>query len=105
VSHQINIALPDGRKIVPKKAGVVNLGDKLILKEVLYTPTFTFISTWQLARDENCTITYGDDCCVIQDRTSKKPIGVGEVRNGVYYLKGHARGKAFTVVKKEDSAI
>ena len=78
-----------------------------MLKEVLHTPTFTcnLISTWQLTRDENCTITFGGNCCIIHDHSSKKPIGVGEVRNWVYYLKGRARGKAFTTVNKEESAI
>jgi len=67
LSYPINITLPDGRLIVPNKAGVVNLGEGLILKKVPYTAMFTcnLISTWQLTRDEKCTITYGDDCCVI----------------------------------------
>ena len=32
-------------------------------------------------------MTYFDDSCVIQDRTSRIPIGSGEQRNGVYYYK------------------
>ncbi|RVW64861.1 Retrovirus-related Pol polyprotein from transposon RE1 [Vitis vinifera] len=51
------VGLPDGTKTVGNEMGYVKLSKDLCLKDVLY------------------------------DRTSRNPIGVGELRNGVYYYK------------------
>jgi len=67
LSEPIQIAQPDGKIIIVKKTGTVILDDGLILKEVLYTPTFqcNLISVQKLARDENCLIIYGVDFYIL----------------------------------------
>lgn len=39
------------------------------------------------------------------DLISKTPIGVGEARNGVYYLKKSVGGKALTATQHEDCVL
>ena len=76
LSDPIPIAQPDSKIVAVKKTGTVSLGDHLILKEVLYTPTFkcNLISVQKLANDENCLIIYGVHFCALQDLTSRKLI-------------------------------
>jgi len=53
----------------------------------------------QLTRLLNCILIFDKDVCVIQDRTSKSLIGVGQLRGGIHCLKEFANIKiqAFTV--------
>ena len=44
---------------------------------------------------------YGSQFCLTQDVTSMKPIGVGEQRNEVYYLKECAEGKTFIATQQD----
>ena len=85
----IYITIPNGHNALVEKLGMSLLHCNLILRNVLYIPTFmcNLISIRQLTRDENCTITYGATHRIIHDLTSKKSIRAGEKRNGVYYLK------------------
>lgn len=45
------------------------------------------ISVSQLTKELDCTVLFTDDCCVIQDRITKTPIGVGYMHGGVYILR------------------
>ena len=65
---------------------MVQLGRKIWLKDVVYTPTFkcNLVSAQKLAQDENCVVSYGPNLCVIQDLTSKMLIGVDDLGNGVH---------------------
>jgi len=89
LSTPVFICQPDGRQVKVEKAGLVKLGPNIILKDVLYTPTFkcNLISAKKLAVNENCVISYGPNFCLIQDLTLKMLIGASDPRNGVYYLK------------------
>jgi len=107
LSNPIQIAQPDGKIIVVKKTRTVTLGDGLILKEVLYTPTFqcNLISVQKLAREENYFAIYGVDFYVLQDLTPRKLIGMDEMRNGVYYMKTHTGGKSYAALSHKESSI
>lgn len=56
---------------------------------MLYVPNLAcnLISVSQLIHDSNCAVTFSDKLCVIQDRTSRIVIGLGEQRNGVYHFR------------------
>jgi len=41
----------------------------------------------RLVKDLNCTMTFCDDFSILQDRTSRTLIGVGEQRDVVYFYK------------------
>ncbi|KAK3036283.1 hypothetical protein RJ639_031255 [Escallonia herrerae] len=53
-------------------------------------------SVSKLTRDLNCTLTFWQNFFVIQDLHSRRLIGVGRERNGLYYLEPIKGGKALT---------
>jgi len=63
LSTSIFISQPDGRQVNVE----VKLRSDIILKGVLYTPTFkcNMISSSKLVIDENCVMSYGPNFCVI----------------------------------------
>jgi len=52
----------------------------MTLKNVLYVPNLNcnLISISKLCKQLNCVMTYFDEFCVIQDRTSRTLIGAGD---------------------------
>ncbi|KAK2979620.1 hypothetical protein RJ640_020112 [Escallonia rubra] len=80
------VGLPDGLQTNAIKAGSVSLADNIILCHVLYVPNLAFnlISVSCLATDANCFVAFSHDICVLQDRTSKSPIGLGKMHRGVF---------------------
>ena len=79
------------------KEGIVCLGGELKLHNVLFVPKLkcNLISASQLLRDLGLVIQLTDKFCVIQDRRTRKVIGVGEQCEGLYFLKGAASVHAF----------
>ena len=86
----IPISLPNGTHTLSRKKGTVTLKKGDTLQEVLYGPELNcnLLSVAKLCRDLKCTVTFSDKSCVLQDRTSRSPIRVGEQRDGVYYYSG-----------------
>lgn len=83
--------------MVPVQAlGHVKLNKQLVLDQVLGIPNFNFnlLSVSKLTKDLNCVLTFWPTFCVIQDLPSRRPIGVGRVRDGLYYLEPIREGKA-----------
>ncbi|KAK2966571.1 hypothetical protein RJ640_009343 [Escallonia rubra] len=101
VEQQHNIPpvqIPDGKTIHVHALRQINLGNRLILDQVLGVPDFCFnlMSVSKLTRDLNCTLTFWQNFFVIQDLHSRRLIGVGRERNGLYYLEPIKGGKALT---------
>jgi len=94
-----------GKNMCVEKTGNVKLGLNFILNDVLYIPRFScnLISSREFTKDTNFLVTYGDDFCLILDRTSKKPIRAGDLKNGVYYLKMEPVGSVFVALQSEGS--
>ncbi|KAK3012143.1 hypothetical protein RJ639_012142 [Escallonia herrerae] len=90
------VQIPNGDTVPVHALGRVNLGPNLHLEQVLGVPNFCFnlLSVSKLTRDLNCVLIFGSEFCVIQDLLSRKPIGVGRVRNGLYHLEPMRAGKA-----------
>ncbi|KAK2966043.1 hypothetical protein RJ640_014094 [Escallonia rubra] len=70
------------------KAGSVSLADDITLRHVLYVPNLVvnLISVSCLATVANCFVAFSYDICVLQDRTSKSPIGLGKMHWGMCVL-------------------
>lgn len=83
------IGLPDGDSVVAIKQGDLCLGGDLWLRGVLYSHelTFSLISVVKFLKIIKGSITFTDELCVLQDRTSKKLTGAGESA-GVYIFRG-----------------
>ena len=75
--------------------GTMSLRNDLILIDVLYVPTLkcNLISIAKVCKDLQCTVTFPDDACFLQDRTMRTPIGACEQCGGVYYYKHGSLGK------------
>ncbi|CAH9128802.1 unnamed protein product [Cuscuta epithymum] len=85
------VGLPDGQTVMANKAGRVIISDNLISEHVLFVPNL------------NCNlisvlfVQFTHNVCVIQDRLSRKLIGTGEGRNGLYYLREDFTARVLTV--------
>jgi len=86
------VGFPNGQQTAATKEGIVVLSDKLKLANVLYVPSLqcNLISVSQLIDESDCVAQFTNKICAIQDRTSRMVIGAGELREGLYYLRGRA---------------
>jgi hypothetical protein len=93
------VGLPDGQKVLATKEGTTTLDGGLKLSNVLYVPKLncSLISVTQLIDETNCIMQFTNSLCVMQDRTSRVLIGLGEQIDGLYYFKGIRHEKAFKV--------
>ena len=99
---ECSIGLPNGEETVATKEGNVVLNERLQLKNVLYVPSLqcNLISVSQLLKNSNYTVQFTDKLCLIQDPTSRTPIGAGEQREGLYYLRGFVKAAAMKTNKE-----
>jgi len=97
----VSIGLPNGTNRIATHQGLVNLGGKLKLNNVLYVPSLqcNLISIARLCNDLRCLVTFSDDACVLQGRTSRTLIGASEQQGGLYY------NKEGSLEKKQMNAI
>ena len=93
------IGLPNGTCSHAQCEGTVEFGNNLRLNHVLYVPDLNcnLISLACLINDLQCLVTLTDKLCVIQDRTMRTLIGVGEQEDGVYIFRSPASAKACRV--------
>ncbi|KAF2323126.1 hypothetical protein GH714_033569 [Hevea brasiliensis] len=103
----LQIRVPNGDIILVQQARTVHLAPNFILHNVLYALTFTcnLISVRQLTEDLHCVVTCSSRFCLIQAHTLKRLIGVGELRNGVYYLKGMAHKSGTALIASSGSDV
>lgn len=99
------VRLPNGRKIAATKEGSVIFSKELCLKNVLYVPDLDcdLISVTQLLDDMNCSVHFFPSMCVLQDLHSRKLIGTGERRDGLYYYRQATTVHATTVDSSSSS--
>ncbi|KAK4426472.1 hypothetical protein Salat_1415800 [Sesamum alatum] len=73
----MSVYLSNGARTTATMVGRVVFSPKMELANVLYVPDLTcnLISIRQLISALNCQMTFINESCVIQDRTSKTPIG------------------------------
>ena len=90
-----------------EQAGTVVVSPEIILQNVLYSPNFTcnLISIRQLTKDIKCLVTYGEHSCLIHDRTSKRLIGAGDLRNRVYCLKVGTEATSLVAIRQKKAVL
>ena len=81
------VGLPNGVQTAATKEGN-ELNDELKLANVLYVPSLqcNLVSISQLIDEIDCIVYFTKKFCAIQDRSTRTVIGVGERREGLYYL-------------------
>ncbi|XP_074266507.1 uncharacterized protein LOC141589782 [Silene latifolia] len=108
-SHSIPacpIRLPNGQGVSATIAGTVWLSDSLFLSHVLYVPSLTcnLLSVSQLVEATDYVVSFGANSCYIQDPSSRTRIGVGELRDGLYFLRVVGRPAAVHATKGDKFA-
>ncbi|KAK3037432.1 hypothetical protein RJ639_031926 [Escallonia herrerae] len=98
------VGLPDGLQTNAIKAGSVSLADGITLRHVLYVPNLAInlISVSCLATGANCFVAFSNDICVLQDRTSKSPIGLGKMHRGVFMFQPLSTATVASVSESEN---
>lgn len=76
--------------MVATKEGIVRLTDTIVLQHILFVPTLqcNLILVSQLSDDIRCSVHFTSNLCAIQDHRLREVIGMGERRDGLYYLRG-----------------
>lgn len=82
------ITIPDGTKVLVKHKGTMKLNNEIVLHDVLHVPYFQFnlISVNKLCKDMKGTISFTDQACFIQGLSQTKPLKLGSLRRGLFYL-------------------
>ncbi|KAG2682828.1 hypothetical protein I3760_10G002200 [Carya illinoinensis] len=82
------VTLPNGHKVNVTHIGIVKISDTLTLTNVLCVPSFSFnlLSVSKLVHSTNCAVFFLNKSCIIQDPCAWRTIGLGEQRDGLYYL-------------------
>ena len=67
--------------------GEVQLRKDILLKNVLYIPSFHFnlISVPQLVKDLQCSVVFNASGCFCQGPSMRRPWDLGELTKGLYY--------------------
>lgn len=84
----MKINLPNGECSKITKYGTVRLKNGLTLYNVLVVPEFkhNLLSVNKLTNSGKCKVNFYAGYCMIVDQDSSKLRGIGECRNGLYYL-------------------
>ncbi|KAK4388519.1 Retrovirus-related Pol polyprotein from transposon RE2 [Sesamum angolense] len=92
-----SVFLPDGTSIQVKQSGHINLSKRLMLRDVLYVPTFqsNLISVSKLSSTSKLRFTFLPSCCVIQDRMTNEVVAVAKQIKHLYILSNQSFDAAF----------
>ena len=82
------VELPNGESAQITHIGIVQLSATLFLDNVLCVPSFSFnlLSISKLTQKMPYCLVFLSQFCFIQDLSSWKTIGLGEVHHGLYLL-------------------
>jgi len=83
-----NVNLPNKSYVLVQYVGNVSFSPTLYLTNVLYCPNFNLnlISVSKMCTSLSYFVNFSTDCCIIQDLSTKRMIGLGENLNGLYRL-------------------
>ncbi|KAL0326609.1 UNVERIFIED_CONTAM: Retrovirus-related Pol polyprotein from transposon RE2 [Sesamum angustifolium] len=82
------VRIADGSYSPISGSGTVRPTDYLTLTNVLFAPKFpvNLLSVNHLTKTHNCSVTFYPSYCVIQDLQTRRTIGTGHERGGLYFL-------------------
>ncbi|KAH6815863.1 hypothetical protein C2S51_020683 [Perilla frutescens var. frutescens] len=81
--------LPDGSNLWAHYCGEVKLNDDILLKNVLFAPSFThnLISVGQMAKDLKGKVIFLPSHCLIQNEENDHILGIGKLKGKLYVFK------------------
>ena len=88
LSGHNHYTIPNGTIVRVTMAGDVKLHDDIILKNVLYVPQFRFnlISVQRLCHDNNVSLLFTHNMCMIQAPSMTRPMSLGKIVHGLYCI-------------------
>jgi GAG-pre-integrase domain len=103
-AHKSGIINANGKIYPVTAAGDIKLSSDVSLNDALLVPSLStqLISVGKLTQDLNCVALMYPDHCVFQDLLSKRIIGHGTKRDGLYYFEDWKNGKAYLAGSMED---
>lgn len=102
-----SIGLPDGLQTNATKEGASHLAFGIILRNFLYVPTLSvnLISVARLMSNANCNVMFSANLCVLQDRITRNPIGLGKLQKGVFMFQPVPAASVAAVTGEETCVI
>ncbi|KAK9715564.1 hypothetical protein RND81_06G173500 [Saponaria officinalis] len=99
------VGLPNGQRVESTIMGSVYINEFFTLSRVLFVPSITcnLLSLSQLASEHDFSFEFANHSCSIQDRTMRRTIGAGELRDGLYWMRVGARTVGVHQVSSQDS--
>lgn len=89
LSYPLLITLPNGYKVKVTQIGSVILASNIVLHKVLYVPSFRYylVSIHCLSKSlPNSIISFTEPLCILQAPSMKRPLGIGEAKDGLQLL-------------------
>ncbi|CAL1354234.1 unnamed protein product [Linum trigynum] len=83
------VRIPNGASIPVTGVGTLNLNGSVKLDRVLHVPQFrcNLLSVSRLTKDNDVALLFLGNVCVLQDLRSRTLIGLGQLHDGLYYLR------------------
>lgn len=86
--YPLLVKLPNGYKVKVTEIENVKLATMITLYKVLFIPSFKYnlISISSLAIHLKCIASFEDSSCVLQGPSLQRPLEIGRVQDGLYFL-------------------
>lgn len=83
---ELNVGHPNGTKAKITKIGDLKFSKDLILSNVLVVPEYcvSLLSVHNLTRNSKVCVVFDENVCYIQDLVTRKVLGVGKEKDGLY---------------------
>ena len=99
--------MPNGEQAPIISTGNLHLSPVIYLKNVLGVPSckVNLMSVSRITSDLSCSVTFFPYWCILQDLMTRKMIGLGKQRDGLYYLVATAANKSLQATTKSPQCI
>ncbi|KAM1627395.1 hypothetical protein ACFX1R_017067 [Malus domestica] len=101
------VQMPSGQTAPITSIGNLSLNSSVHLQDVLCVPTFKvdLMSVSKVTSAMACSVTFFPYWCILQDLATKKTIGLGKQRGGLYYLVALLSDRSTPSVKPSCSLV
>lgn len=105
--QSIIIGLPDGTTQIVRQSGVVILNKSLVLKRVLYMPSFkhNLLSVPQLLNNDKLVFVFHTRFCNLQDLTTNQVLAYGRTDGSLYKFNSQVQSPQLSVSTQDDGNL
>ncbi|KAJ0482332.1 putative RNA-directed DNA polymerase [Helianthus annuus] len=86
--YDLTVSHPNGTKAKVSKIGSIELAKDVILTDVFFVPTYSvnLLSVYKLSKDNQITIVFNENTCLLEDSKSRRVLVTGKQDNGLYFV-------------------